>query len=73
MTIRKPVDAVNWCDETPNDMLPGRAKAILYGLPCARCKAYYDANLTACPICGCTERVPPIETSPIRRPKSRAA
>jgi hypothetical protein len=29
----------------------------LYGLPCARCKAYYAAELTACPVCKSTERV----------------
>jgi hypothetical protein len=30
---------------------------LLYGLPCARCKAYYPAELTACPVCKATERV----------------
>ena len=30
---------------------------LLYGLPCARCKAYYAADLTACPVCKSTERV----------------
>ena len=37
---------------------PGIGRAILlYGLPCARCKAYYAAELTACPVCKSTERV----------------
>jgi hypothetical protein len=27
-----------------------------YGLPCARCKAYYAAELTVCPICNAAER-----------------
>ena len=29
-----------------------------FGLPCANCKAYYDCELHACPICKCAERVP---------------
>lgn len=35
-----------------------KAKQVGYGLPCANCRAYYGADLTACPICGCPERVP---------------
>ena len=35
-----------------------KAKQVGYGLPCANCRAYYTADLTACPICGCLERVP---------------
>jgi hypothetical protein len=31
---------------------------MLYGLPCAQCKAYYAADLTSCPVCQCRERVP---------------
>jgi hypothetical protein len=30
-----------------------------YGLPCARCKAYYAADLPACPICKNPQRVSP--------------
>lgn len=30
-----------------------------YGLPCAQCKTYFAADLPACPICKCTERVSP--------------
>lgn len=33
-------------------------KHVGYGLPCANCRAYYLADLSACPICGCRERVP---------------
>ena len=33
-------------------------KHVGYGLPCAQCRAYYEADLAACPICGCGERVP---------------
>jgi hypothetical protein len=31
-----------------------------YGLPCAKCKTYYLASLSACPVCKSTERVSPI-------------
>jgi hypothetical protein len=31
--------------------------SMLLGLPCARCKAYFAADLGVCPICGCKERV----------------
>jgi rRNA maturation endonuclease Nob1 len=33
---------------------------VRYGLPCANCSAYYGADLAACPICGCGDRVAPI-------------
>jgi hypothetical protein len=32
-------------------------KPVGYGLPCAKCKTYYFANLAACPICKSAERV----------------
>lgn len=32
-------------------------KPVGYGLPCAKCKTYYLANLPACPICKSAERV----------------
>ena len=31
-----------------------------YGLPCANCRLYYAAELTACPICGCGDRISPM-------------
>jgi hypothetical protein len=37
--------------------LQQRPKAMLLGLPCAHCKAYFAADLKVCPICGCNERV----------------
>jgi hypothetical protein len=37
--------------------LQRRPKAMLLGLPCADCKAYFAADLEVCPICGCNERV----------------
>jgi hypothetical protein len=36
------------------------AKRVGYGLPCAKCKTYYAANLTACPVCQATDRVPAV-------------
>ncbi len=30
-----------------------------YGLPCAKCKTYYSADLNACPVCQTSERVSP--------------
>jgi hypothetical protein len=31
-----------------------------YGLPCAKCKTYYSADLEYCPVCRTTERVSPV-------------
>jgi hypothetical protein len=36
-----------------------------YGLPCAKCKTYYAADLTACPVCKDSERVSPIAVSAV--------
>jgi len=41
---------------------PGRTG---YGLPCAKCKTYYAADLTACPVCKDTERVSPLAASTV--------
>lgn len=48
---------------------PTDPKPAGYGLPCAKCKTYYLANLSACPICKSTERVSPIAAIP---PRNRA-
>lgn len=37
------------------------AKHSGYGLPCAKCKLYYSADLPACPICKSPQRVSPLE------------
>jgi hypothetical protein len=34
-----------------------RKKPVGYGLPCSKCRTYYPADLTACPICKSSERV----------------
>src|SRR6266852_5202987 len=36
-----------------------RPKRAGYGLPCAKCRAYYAADQSKCPICSATERVSP--------------
>src|SRR4030088_2458328 len=40
---------------------PSEKKAIGYGMPCARCHAYYPADMHACPICKSPDRVSPTE------------
>jgi hypothetical protein len=40
-------------------------RAIGYGMPCANCRAYYPADMQACPICHAKERVPPTAVAPI--------
>src|SRR5579862_8844840 len=35
------------------------SRASGYGLPCAKCRTYYPAALTSCPVCKSTERVSP--------------
>ena len=42
----------------PREGTLGHGKT-LYGLPCARCGAYYPADLATCPVCNSTERVFP--------------
>lgn len=37
-----------------------------YGLPCAKCKTYYLASLSACPVCKSAQRVSPIAVIPAR-------
>jgi hypothetical protein len=39
-------------------------KPVGYGLPCAKCRKYYAAGLSACPICKSSERVSPIAAIP---------
>jgi rRNA maturation endonuclease Nob1 len=36
---------------------PALSAPLRYGLPCTSCRLYYSADLSACPICGCGERV----------------
>ena len=39
-----------------------------YGLPCAKCRQYYPANLSACPVCKTAQRVSPVELIPSNPP-----
>ena len=52
---------------------PGEAlhKSSGYGLPCAKCRLYYSANLDICPTCNTQERVSPSVVPVV--PKSQAA
>jgi hypothetical protein len=38
-------------------------RSVGYGLPCAKCKTYYKADLTVCPVCKASERVSPVATT----------
>jgi len=38
---------------------PGASRSIGYGMPCAKCRAYYPADMDACPICKSKERLSP--------------
>jgi hypothetical protein len=63
---REPVDTVEWSDESLDSLLQetsARPKPLLLGLPCSRCGAYYECELTTCPLCGCQERIKPDEPS----------
>jgi hypothetical protein len=60
---------------TPPDQRPERAsvpvrpvaaenrKLAGYGLPCAKCRTYYAADLTSCPVCKTSQRVSPTATT----------
>lgn len=39
-------------------------KPVGYGLPCAKCRKYYSAALSACPVCKSAERVAPMAVLP---------
>ena len=39
-------------------------KPVGYGLPCAKCRKYYAANVSACPVCKSSERVAPTAAIP---------
>jgi hypothetical protein len=45
---------------TPAISKEGDVQRVCYGLPCAKCKTYYAANLCTCPVCKATERVGPV-------------
>ena len=47
---------------------PITPKHARYGLPCAKCKTYYSAELSACPICKSPQRVSPTASLPTSSP-----
>ena len=50
--------------ERRNDVsAPKGLKSVGYGLPCAKCKTYYTADLASCPVCKASERVSPTATT----------
>lgn len=66
----------SWSDDEPESVLrgwQGLSKPVLLGLPCARCKAYYESELKACPICSCPERVSSMAAQVTVQTRSRAA
>src|SRR6202162_6215344 len=44
-------------ESLPSELGPRR---IGYGLPCVKCKTYYAADLSICPVCKSEERVSPV-------------
>jgi len=50
-------------DENMSVVAPLAPKRSGYGLPCAKCKTYYAADLANCPICKTSERVSPVPAS----------
>ena len=63
---------------TPDAAPSPSPKGIGYGLPCSRCRAYYPADMAACPICKSAERtsptaVPALPVTPVAaQPESSA-
>src|SRR5580698_4204357 len=43
-----------------------------YGMPCAKCRLYYPANIDACPACNSKERVSPNMAPAIPKPQVTA-
>jgi hypothetical protein len=43
----------------PAQALEPRSASVGYGMPCAKCRAYYPADMEACPICKTRERMSP--------------
>jgi hypothetical protein len=48
------------CDARGESRAGSQVNTAGYGMPCARCRIYYAANVSACPVCNGSERVSPI-------------
>jgi len=48
-------------------------KPIGYGLPCAKCRKYYSAALSECPVCKSTDRMMPAATLPCAPAEAKPA
>jgi len=46
---------------TPSVPAPQERKLSGYGMPCAKCRLYYPADMVVCPICKSPERVSPTD------------
>ncbi|MBV9572551.1 MAG: hypothetical protein JOY93_00745 [Acidobacteriales bacterium] len=63
LTEGQPSDASRYRD--PSAPWQAGPKQSGFGLPCAKCKLYYPANLAECPTCKSTERVSPNIKAPV--------
>jgi len=64
-------------EPAPSSAVAGvlQPRIVGYGLPCVKCNSYFAANLAACPVCGCVERVAPraaAVATPVREEESPA-
>ncbi len=49
---------------TPATVVQPVRKPAGYGMPCAKCRTYYPADLQACPVCQSNERISPVAFTP---------
>jgi hypothetical protein len=52
---------------------PATSSNVGYGMPCAKCRAYYPADMDACPICKSKERISPANGSGRSVPSAAAS
>ncbi|MFY9676578.1 MAG: hypothetical protein WB817_17030 [Terriglobales bacterium] len=61
------VNAVHAASLTAPGLMPPTAQvasqSVGYGMPCAKCRAYYPSDMDACPICKSKERLQPGKAS----------
>jgi hypothetical protein len=54
---------MNVVTQTTEEVQPPLHHPVGFGLPCLKCRIYYGADLDACPLCQCRERVSPFAGS----------